>query len=123
MRFNKSIVGVLAMLPLLGLLLGCSGVLPETLEEKLASNPTANDHLAAAKLYQNKERELEAEAAKYQAAVSKIGPYDDPKGFRRAALKMAAQEKRYEANQMEQQYAAHLGEAQSRSLHGKLPPQ
>ena len=72
MKFKKSIVGVLAMLPLVaGLTLtGCSGVLPTTLEEKLMSTPTADDHLAAARLYQNKARELEAEAEEYERAVS-----------------------------------------------------
>ena len=119
MRFNKSIVGVVAMLPLVGLLnlAGCSGVLPETLEAKLMSTPTADDHLAAAMLYQNKARELKAEAAEYETAVSKIGRYDDTKGFRRGALTMAAQEKRYEAEQMQELYATHFAQAQA--LYGK----
>ena len=69
MRFNKTIGGVLAMLPLVGLLTltGCSGVLPATLEETLATGGTADDHLAAAMLYQDKARELKAEAAEYEA--------------------------------------------------------
>ena len=47
MKVQKSIVSVLAMLPLVGLLTltGCGGVLPATLEEKLASTPTADDHV------------------------------------------------------------------------------
>ena len=51
MKFTKSIVGVLAMLPLVAGLTfaGCSGVLPATLEEKLMSTPTVDDHLAAAR--------------------------------------------------------------------------
>jgi hypothetical protein len=123
MRFNKSIFGALAMLPLVGLLnlAGCSAVLPEALEEKLASTPTADDHLMAARLYQDKAQALTAEAIQYETAVSKIGRYDDPKGFRRAALTMGAQEKRHEAQEMQQLYATHLGQAQA--LHGKVQPQ
>ncbi len=123
MRFNKSIGGVLTMLPLVGLLTltGCSGVLPATLEETLATGGTADDHLAAAMLYQDKARELDANAARFETAVSKIGPYDDPKGFRRAALTMAVQKNRYDAQQMQELYATHLAQAQT--LHGKLQPQ
>ena len=123
MRFHKSILGVLAMLPLVGLLTltGCGGVLPATLEKTLATGGTADDHLAAARLYQDKARELKTNAAQFETAISKIGPYDDPKGFRRAALTMGAQENRYEAGQMQELYAAHLAQAQT--LHGKIQPQ
>ena len=125
MTFKKSIVGVLAILPLVGVLnlVGCSGVLPATLEEKLASNPTADDHVAAALLYQKKARELEAEAVEYETAVSKIGPLEDTKGFRRGALRMAAQEKWHDAKEMQAQYATHFAQAQALALHGKLQPQ
>jgi hypothetical protein len=123
MTFNKSIFGALAMLPLVGLLnfAGCSAVLPETLEEKLASTPTADDHLIAARLYQDKAQALTAEAVEFETAVSKIGRYADTKGFRRAALTMGAQEKRHEAQEMQQLYATHLGQAHA--LHGKVQPQ
>jgi hypothetical protein len=123
MRFNTPIFGVLAMLSLLGLfgLTGCSTVLPATLETKLASNATAEDHLAAAMLYQNKARELEAEAIQFETAVSKVGSYGDTKGFHRAALRGATQEKRYGATQMQQLYVQHLGQA--RALYGKTQPE
>ena len=123
MRFNKSIGGVLAMLPLVGLLTltGCGGVLPATLEEKLAAGGTADEHLAAARLYQDKAQALKANAAQFETALSKIGPYEDPKGFRRGALTMAVQENQYEATQMQELYAAHLAQAQTQ--HGKLQPQ
>jgi hypothetical protein len=123
MRFNPPIFGVLAMLPLLGLLglTGCSSVLPSTLEAKLVSNATAEDHLAAAMLYQNKARELEAEAIQFETAVSKVSSYADTKGFHRAALRGAAQEKRYGATQMQQLYVQHLGQA--RALYGKTQPE
>ena len=123
MRFNRPIFGVLAMLPLLGLLglTGCSSVLPANLEAKLVSNATAEDHLAAAMLYQNKARELEAEAIQFETAVSKVSSYADTKGFHRAALRGAAQEKRYGATQMQQLYVQHLGQA--RALYGKTQPE
>src|SRR3954470_11791883 len=122
MTFNTPKFGVLAILPLLGLLglTGCSTVLPATLEDKLASNATADDHLAAARLYQKEARELNAEAAQFETAVSKIGRYEDTKGFRRAALMAAAQEKLADAKEMQELYAAHLREANT--LHGKVQP-
>ena len=122
MRYNKSVFGALAMLPLVGLLglAGCSHVLSATLEEKLAAAGTANDHLAAARLYQIKARELEAEAAGFKTAVSKIGRYDDPKGFRRGALMMAAQQKS-DAKKMQELYATHM--RQANALYGKVQPQ
>ena len=123
MRCKKVIGGVLAMLPLVGLLTlaGYSGALAATLEETLAAGGTADEHLAAALLYQNKAREFEANAGQFETALSKIGPYEDTKGFRRGALTMATQENRYEATQMQALYAAHLAQAQT--LHGKLQPQ
>jgi hypothetical protein len=123
MRINTFIFGVLVMLPLLGLLglTGCSAVLPATLEAKLASNATAEDHLAAAMLYQNKARELEVEANQFETAVANVGSYADTKGFHRAALRSGAQEKRYGATQMQQLYVQHLGQA--RVLYGKTQPE
>jgi len=123
MRFNTSILGALAIVPLVGLLslTGCSGVLSATLEEKLATNGTEKDHLAAAKAYQNKARELEAEAVEYENAASKVSRDMDPKGFERAALRMGGQEKRHEAKEMLELYATHM--RQANALHGKLQPQ
>ena len=115
MRSNTSLLGALAVLPLVGLLgfTGCSGVMPATLQEKLAATGNEEDHLTAAMLYQNKARELEAEAVEFETAASKIGPYEDTKGFRRGALMTAAQEKRHRVKQMQELYAAHLGKAHS----------
>src|SRR4029077_14620893 len=97
MRVKKTIFGALAMLPLVGLLSFTwnNGAMAAPLEEKLAAAATAEDHLASARLYQNEAQELGAEATKFETAVSKIGRYEDTKGFRRAALTAAAQEKRY----------------------------
>jgi hypothetical protein len=115
MKSNKSIFDVLARLPLVRLLnlKWGSRVLPATLEEQLASTGNADDHLTAAMVYQNKARELEAEAVEFETAASKIGPYEDTKGFRRGALMTAAQEKRHRVKQMQELYAAHLGKAHS----------
>ena len=122
MRFTESMASILAILPLVGLLnlTGCSGVLSATLGEKLASGGTADDHIAAAMLYQNKAQELEAEAVKYETAASKTGP-SDSKGFQHAALLNAAQQKRADAKEMQELYVTHFKQAQS--LHGKAQPQ
>jgi uncharacterized iron-regulated membrane protein len=123
MGFKKFRLVGLAMVPLVGLLslTGTSGVLAAPLENTLESTGTAEDHLAAARRYQNEAQESAAEAAKFETAVSKIGRYEDTKGFRRAALTAAAQEKRYEAKEAQELYAAHL--RQANALHGKLQPQ
>ena len=120
MMSDKSILDVLARLPLIRLLnlKGYGRVLPATLEERLASTGNVDDHLDAAELYQNKAQELEAEAVEFETAVLKIGPYEDPKGFRRGALMTAVQEKRHRAKEMQELYAAHLGKAQA--LHGTV---
>lgn len=101
MRSKKSIFGVLTVLPLMGVLslTGYSGVLAET--GNTEGNPMS------AMVLKNKVQELQAEAAQFEAAASKISPYADTKGFRRGGLKAAAQEKRYEAKQMQDMYAAH----------------
>jgi hypothetical protein len=83
------------------------------LEERLASSGSADDHLAAAMIYQNKAQELEAEAVEFETAASKIGHYEDSKGFRRGALMTAAQEKRHRAKQLQELYTSHLGRTHS----------
>ena len=122
MRSNKFLSGALALLPLVGLLsfTGCNGVLPATLQEKLETTGNEEDHLAAAKLYQDKARELEAEAVRYETAASKTGA-NDSKGFQHAALLNAAQQKRADEKEMQEQYVTHFKQAQS--LHGKAQPQ
>jgi len=108
------------MLPLVGALslTGISAVMAAPAEEVTG---TANEHLAAAMLYQTKAQALEAEAADFKAVASKIGHYEDTKGFRRGALTMAAQQKQSEAKEMQQLYATHM--RQANSLHGKVQPQ
>jgi hypothetical protein len=121
MSSNKFLLGTVAVLPLMGLLslTGCSRGLPATLQEKLAATSNLEDHQEAAMWYQTKARELEAEAVKYETAASKTGP-NDSKGFQHAALLNAAQQKRADAKEMQERYAAHF--KQSQSLHGKAQP-
>src|SRR4051812_16923855 len=118
MRSNKSLLGALTVLLPLSFS-GCGEVLPATLQEKLATTGNEESHLSAAMLYQNKARELEAEAIKYETAASKTGP-NDSKGFQHAALLNAAQQKRADAKEMQELYVTHFKEAQS--LHGKAQP-
>jgi hypothetical protein len=122
MRSNTILLGALALFSLVGLLglTGCSGVLPATLQDKLETAGSEEDHLAAAMLYQNKARELEAEAVRYETAASKTGPFDS-KGFQHAALLNAAQQKRVDAKEMQERYVTHFKQAQS--LHGKAQSQ
>ena len=115
MMAHKSIYGVLAAFPLAGLigLIGCSGVAATELESTRASNGSVDDHMAAAMLYQSKAQQLAAEADHYEAVASKIGPYEDPKGFRRGGLVTAGQEKRNAAGRMQELSAVHLEKAQT----------
>jgi hypothetical protein len=123
MRFEKPIFVGVAMLPLVGLLsfTGNSGVMAAPSEEALATTGTADDHLAAARLYQTKAQVLEAEAAEFKTAASKIGRSEDPKGFRRGALTMAAQQKQAEMKEMQELHATHM--RQANVLLGKVQPQ
>ena len=123
MTYTKCVFGALAMLALVGLLglTGCNRVLPATLEERLATTGTADDHLAAARLYLEKARELETEAVEYETVVSTHGRSRSSKDFHYTALRHAAQQKRSDANQMRALYATHLEQAQS--LVGNAQPQ
>jgi hypothetical protein len=90
------------MLPLVALLslTGNSGVLAAPSEDTLTALGTVDDHLTAA---------------------TKLAPYMDPEGVRRAALTAAAQEKRSDAQEMRELYAAHV--RQATALLGKVQPQ
>ena len=104
---------------------GCSfatdKVLPAQLESRISSNATADDHLAAALLYQQQAQLATTEAGKYEQAAASIKPIEDPKGFRRSALMTAAQEQRRTADEMQQLYASH--EAKAQTMLGKQQAQ
>lgn len=95
-------------------------VLPGQLESKLASNGTADDHLAAALLYQKEAQRAQAEGNKYADVKASIRPIEDTKGFRRSALKTAVQEHRKYAGEMQQLYAEHQTKAET--MMGKQQP-
>jgi hypothetical protein len=104
---------------------GCSfardQVLPSDLQNDVASHGTADDHLAAALLYQKEAQQAQAEVSKYRQTAASIRPIEDPKGFRRSALTTAAQERQQYAGEMQQLYAAHLSKAET--MLGKQQPQ
>ena len=122
MRYDRRKT-LLFALPLLGLLglAGCSTVIPADLKSRLASDGSADEHMAAAVLYQNEAQQLKAEADQYEAEAAKIGELEDTKGFRRRALQIAAEEKRNKAKRMEELYAAQLEKAQT--TYGKKSPE
>jgi hypothetical protein len=99
---------------------GCSlagdQILPASLESRLSSSQgTADDHLAAARLYQQQAQQLNADAAKYARQAEQITPIEDPKGFRRSALKTAAQERQKQAHEMFQVVSEHQRYAETLS--------
>jgi len=99
------------------LTMGCAiagdSVLPAPLENRVTSNGTADDHVAAAMLYQRESQRLQAEASKYEQTAAAIGPLEDPKGFRRSGLIQTAESLRAKAAEMQQLYAAHQKKAES----------
>ncbi len=97
---------------------GCSfagqPILPIQTQHRLESSAgTADDHLAAARLYQKESLRAQAEANKYEQAAASIRPIEDTKGFRRSALIMAAQTNQQYAGEMQKLYAAHLTKAET----------
>ncbi len=96
-------------------------VLPAHLEDRIAKDGTADDHLAAALLYQGKADRARTEAKKYEQAAASIKPIEDPKGFRRSALMTAAQEHQKYAGEMQMLYAEHQTKADT--MMGKRQPE
>lgn len=109
----------------LAVLAGCSIAgersLPADLESRLASNGSADDHMAAALFYQREAERARTDAEKYESEAAAISPLADTKEFRRNALITAAQERRKDAAAMMQLYAAHQAKAQTMS--GRQQPQ
>lgn len=105
------------------MLAGCAGdgVISTHLEKRFVANRIAEDHIAAALFYQQRANQLERDAARLEQQAQGVGLYEDPKGFRRDALRTTAQTRRQEASEMEQLNAAHYEKAQS--VIGKQQPQ
>jgi len=65
------------------------------------STEAVSSHYAAAgQLYRQEAQRLQAEADVYEQQAASISPLEDPKGFRRNELIMAAQRNRQEADKM-----------------------
>jgi hypothetical protein len=105
---------------------GCSAFAQRELPTELADRVTgeagtADDHMTAALLYLQKAEKVQTQAEQYQAMASTIKPIEDPKGIRRGGLMTAAKERRSDAVQLQQLYAAHYEKAQT--MLGKQQPQ
>ncbi|MDF0644764.1 MAG: hypothetical protein P0111_12075 [Nitrospira sp.] len=111
----------LALIGTVGNSFATDQVIPNDLETRVASDGTAEDHLAAALLYQKEAQRAQAEVNKYQQTAASIRPIEDPKGFRRNALTTAAQTHQLYAGEMQQLYAAHQTKADT--MLGKHQPQ
>jgi hypothetical protein len=96
-------------------LAGCAGdgTIPIHLKKRSVANGIAEDHVAATLLYQQKANQLKSDAARLEQQAEGVTIHEDPKGFRRDALRTAAQTLRQEALEMEQLYAAYTGMVQS----------
>ena len=100
---------------------GAPQVLPSALETRLAAQGSADDHFAAAVVYQREAQKPADEAGRYERKAAELGQYMDPKGFRRAGLITAAQTHRREAADLQQLYAHHY--TQAMTLTGKQEAQ
>lgn len=91
--------------------IGCSlagdQILPAELASRIASHGTTDDHLIAAQLYEERVRQLEIDAARYARIAASITALEDTKGFRRSAMKTAAQERQRQAQEMLQLVSEH----------------
>lgn len=74
---------------------------------------TAEDHHAAALLYQQGAKRAQTEANRFIQTAASIRPIEDPKGFRRSALMTAAQEHQADARELQQLYAEHQTRAET----------
>ncbi len=94
-------------------------ILPPQLQSRLeSSDSTADDHLAAARLYRQHAQQLEADATRYTREAENITPLEDTKGFRRSALKTAAQELERQAQQMAQLSTEYQRKAETMTASG-----
>jgi hypothetical protein len=105
------------------MLAGCAGdgATPIPSVKRLTANEMVDDHIAAAMAYQEKANQLRTDADRLEQQAQGISVYEDPKGFRRNALRTTVETLRQEAAEMEQFNAAHSGKAQT--MMGKQPGQ
>ena len=98
-------------------LAGCAEM-PSHVATQAGTSVTAEDHLAAALMYQKQAQQLDLEALKFEGEHARITTYEDPKGFRRSALKTAAQSCRKEAAELNGLAAQHRQKAEEREKKG-----
>jgi hypothetical protein len=107
-------VGVLGMVVVMA---GCAGetALRQRAHLDRSSKPhlSAEDHRAAALLYQREAARLEADVQRYQEEAAGLRPEEDPKGNRRAGLQTALGETRRRASDLQALAAGHQGQAQT----------
>ena len=107
-------VGVLGMVVVLA---GCAGQTAlrqgAALDRSSAPQLSAEDHRAAARLYQREAARLDAAAQQYQEEAAGLRPKEDPKGNRRAGLQTALGETRRRASALQVLAAGHQGQAQT----------
>ena len=87
--------------------------LPLELESKLQSIAAAEDHLSAALLYQKQAEQVQTTALKYEDTAQKITQPEDPKNFRRSGLKIAGQQCRKEAVELQRLADYHRQKAET----------
>lgn len=74
---------------------------------ELSASSTGEDHLERALLYQKRAHQMELEALKYETEAERITLAEDPKGFRRNGLRIAAAEHHREAKDLLAQAETH----------------
>lgn len=99
-------------------LAGCAEMGASHVATPAGTPVTAEDHLSAALMYQKQAQQLDLEALKFDDEHARITTYEDPKGFRRNALKTAAQRCRKEASEFNDLAAQHRQKADEREKKG-----
>ncbi|MGA6826941.1 hypothetical protein ACO9S2_04915 [Nitrospira sp. NS4] len=93
-------------------LAGCAEMGAAQVANQVGAPATAEDHLAAALMYEKQAQQLELEALKFEEETARITTYEDPKGFRRSALRIAAQRCRKEISELNDLAAKHREKAE-----------
>jgi hypothetical protein len=106
-----SVLAIACMVAASVALAGCTERGAAQLAAQIGSPTTAEDHLAAALMYEKHAQQLELEALKFEEETARITTSEDPKGFRRSALKIAAQRCREEVSELNDLAAKHRAKA------------
>lgn len=90
------VLSLLANASSIFVLAGCAQMGGSHLAAQTGIPMTVEDQLDAALMYEEQAQQLELEALKFEDEHGRITTHEDPKGFRRSALKIAAQRCRKE---------------------------